>query len=600
MKIRTKIFIANMLVVTLLLGVLTNVLVNYVSDILLDKARENIGYSVSQLALNIDNTLKTYEQVIDSFYINNEVQEALLKPYASPWEAQNVYFDTISPYINGVRATTDALQMTIYTHNPTFQFSNVQLINDEVKNSDWYKPAYEAEARLSRNWMYLGRSEVHKADVIRLVGKLYNIFYQAKIFITLDIEQSTLERLIEKENKTQRYIIALSNGQVIIDSKRSTGGNTPQIENYGFYPEIAKQDSASFVYREGGREYLLVSKTIHTRNSVTGMKVISLVPIQEYVSKVNEVKGLAIWLFLIALAFSMLIIYAISSGLTKRLTVLTDKIKSINTDNLHEFIEVKGKDEISQVSRVFNQMMSRMDRLIKQVYESELHRKELELKKRESELYALQTQINPHYLFNTLNAIRGSLLENGDFKNADIVKWFAQSFRNLLSNKNDMVPLRIELESVETYMRVQSFRYGPRLVFSCEVPEQLRDCPIPRLAVHTLIENSLVHGLDKNEETTHISIAGTIMDEHHYRITVADDGPGFPADVRAAVNKRLERQPLLGDDKHFGLCNVHGRIRMTFGDGYGLAIEPNDGRGAAVHMILPTTWTESGGGTDDV
>lgn len=587
MKIRTKIFMANMLVVTILLGVLSYVLVTYVSGILLDKAKENVEYSVSQLALNLDNTLKTYEQVIDSFYINHDLQEALLTHYDTDMDAQGVYFDMVSPYMQVVRATTDTLQLMIYTDNPTFQFSDVKNIDAELQENTWYKAAHESNKRLSRVWTYMGRSDIYKADVVKLVGKLYNIFNRSELFITVDIERRVIEELISEEDHSQRYVIALPNGQVVVDNDASKVDEL-RIQDYSFYEDIKTENNSSTIYTENGLKYLLVSKTLNTRHSVSGMKIVSLVSIDEYISKVKQVRWIALGLFLVSLLLSMIFIYAISTGLTKRLTVLVLKIKEMNTDNLQSHIEVKGNDEISQVSYKFNQMMTRMDTLIKQVYEAEIDRKELELKRRESELYALQAQINPHYLFNTLNAIRGNLLENGDHKNADIVKWFAQSFRNTLNQKEDIVRLGDELDAVSTYMNVQMFRYGSRLIYSSEIPKELLTCPIPRLALHTLLENAMIHALEKNEGETVIRVLGERIDERRYRITVQDNGPGFSEEKLSAIWARFENPKAGTPQRHFGLLNTHQRIQMTFGSDYGLEIDSIPGQDTRVSMILPT------------
>lgn len=590
MKIRTKIFVANMLVVTILLGVLTNVLIQYVSGILLDKAKENVNYSVSQLALNLDNSMKVYEQVIDSFYINNDIQEALLAHYETDSEAQGVYFDVVTPYMNVIRATTDSLNLMMYTNNPTFQFSDVKNIDDEIQEHDWYKAAHYADKRLSRVWTYMGRSDIYKADVLRLVGKLYNIFNRSELFIAVDVDQRVIQDLISKEGQEQRYIIALNNGQVIADNgMKSIEGQ--HIQDYGFYDEIAANDNISSMYMEDGLKYLLVSKTLDTRHSVSGMKIVSLVSIDQYISKVNQMKWIALALYVGSLLLCMVIIYAISTGLTKRLTVLALKIKEMNTDNLQSFIEVKGNDEISQVSYKFNQMMARMDLLIKQVYEAEIDRKELELKRRESELYALQAQINPHYLFNTLNAIRGNLLENGDHKNADIVKWFAQSFRNMLNRKGDVVRLGEELDAVNTYMNVQMFRYGSRLIYSSEVPESLHPFPIPKLALHTLLENAMIHALENNENDTIIKVRGEWIDDRHYRISVQDNGPGFSTEKLSEIWERLQNPDPESQNQHLGLLNTQQRIQMTFGTDYGLDIVSVAGEETRVSMVLPTVWS---------
>jgi len=328
-------------------------------------------------------------------------------------------------------------------------------------------------------------------------------------------------------------------------------------------------------------------QTLHSHRSVDGIKVISIIPVDGLLSKVNQLKQIAIWLFLIALMISLALLYMVSTGLTKRLFLMANGIRRMNMERLEPLRGIQGNDEIGYLGRVFNDMIVRINNLIEDEYKSELKRKELQLKTKESELYALQAQINPHYLFNTLHAISGSLLAKGDQQNAEIVRLFAQSFRNLLKKKDQIVPLSEELEIVDTYLRVQGIRFGERLIYEIDVRVEADQLLIPRLSLQTIVENAIIHVMEKKMGITVIFIEVKSTSSGDCLISVEDNGSSLSDDNRKFIHHKLHEEPDLAGDQQIGLKNIHRRLQILFGENYGLEIESEMGIGTKITMKLP-------------
>nr|WP_272914984.1 sensor histidine kinase [Paenibacillus dendrobii] len=297
-------------------------------------------------------------------------------------------------------------------------------------------------------------------------------------------------------------------------------------------------------------------------------------------------KNVALILLLVSGSVSILASYFISRRMTKRLMQFARQIKTIDIEKLATTVEIRGNDEIGQLSHHFQQMMHRINQLVKEVYQADILRKEIEL-------YALQTQINPHYLFNTLNAIRGSLLEKGDRENAEIIKLLALSFRKVLNKPAKSHALAEELEIVETFLKIQVFRFERRLRYRIDIPESLLQMEVPRLCLQTLVENTIVHVLEQSLGTTEVSIT-TNQSQHDIQITVMDNGPGLSPDQVRDIVVQFHEDSDLAREKHVGLRNIHQRLQKMYGEPYGLQFVSIEGQGTLVSILLPAYLPKGG------
>ncbi len=208
---------------------------------------------------------------------------------------------------------------------------------------------------------------------------------------------------------------------------------------------------------------------------------------------------------------------------------------------------------------------------------------------KEAEIVALQNQINPHFLYNTLEMIRGQALVKKDYQIADTTKALADIFRYNISKKGKMVTLKEELDNIEAYMYIQSIRFNNRFSMSLKVDDDVLDLKIPKLIIQPVVENALKHGLEKKKGNGKICIEA-FRSEDAIFINVNDNGVGMDESTKEKVYQRLQgknkEDDVKGNSTHVGLENIKERIKMIYGENYGVSFESTAGVGTKVHMVI--------------
>ena len=234
-----------------------------------------------------------------------------------------------------------------------------------------------------------------------------------------------------------------------------------------------------------------------------------------------------------------------------------------------------GYEELQTLDRTFDKMADRISSLMEKQRQDQqsLHRAELEL---------LQAQINPHFLYNTLDSI-AILAESGRSEDViDMVTSLSTFFRNSLNRGEDIISLRSELIQAKSYLEIQQIRYSDVLSWSIDVPEALQDCPVPKLILQPLIENALYHGIKNRRGRGTIAITGSLEDDC-ILLRVQDNGAGMSPEQLEQLQSGVYEEHHSG----LGLKNVHQRIRLYCGEPYGLSFESGAGQGTAVTVRLP-------------
>ncbi|MBE0340498.1 sensor histidine kinase, partial [Paenibacillus sp. 28ISP30-2] len=248
-------------------------------------------------------------------------------------------------------------------------------------------------------------------------------------------------------------------------------------------------------------------------------------------------------------------------------------------------------DEIGMLERSLHGMAGRIREHIQTEYSMNLQKKTAELK-------ALQAQIHPHFLQNTLQMIGSMVFSQKPEDTYEVIRSLSEMFRYVVREPQDMASLRAEIDHVGHYMRIQQRRFPQRLVFQVETDEQALDVRLPKLSLQPLLENAFQHGLDRKAGAWRVGIRVEIMKED-ICITVCDNGSGMAPDRLEEVRARLEHaseEPIWAQGSHIGLSNVASRIRMNFGVNYGVTIDSEPGIGTRVTIRIPFTSAGEGNG----
>lgn len=290
----------------------------------------------------------------------------------------------------------------------------------------------------------------------------------------------------------------------------------------------------------------------------------------------NSIINLTIVMGIILLLTATLLAIAISGSIVKPIQRLKENMVEVSKGNLHSYYKIEHNDEISILGQVFNQMVTDIKNLINQVYQ-------VQAQKRSTELKALQSQINPHFLYNTLDTVQWKALEYDAFEVADMINSLSGFFRISLSDGKEFITITDEAEHVRSYLEIQKMRYKDKISYHIDVDDSVEQYLIPKLIIQPLVENSIYHGLKlrKQNGTIHINIS---TEEGYLIIQVIDNGLGMDSEQLTILRKNLAQSI---ESDHYGLYNINERLKLAFGEKYSIIIESEFGIGTKVLLKIP-------------
>jgi len=282
--------------------------------------------------------------------------------------------------------------------------------------------------------------------------------------------------------------------------------------------------------------------------------------------------------FVFILGLTIFLSYQIPLSITRPIRKLNVVTKQVAKGNLAVRSNVKTGDEVGMLSDSLNTMIDKINELLEQVTKEQVR-----LRKAEFEL--LQSQINPHFLYNTLDAIIW-LAESGEQKKVvSMVRSLSEFFRTSLNQGKDIVSIKEELMHVRSYLEIQQMRYQDILNYEIQVPEELFAYRIPKITIQPLVENALYHGIKNKRGSGKIEIRGR-KEVDYFVMEIEDNGIGIKEERLKQVREGIWQKVLTGKDI-YGLYNVNERIRLNFGEAYGISIKSTYGEGTIVSIMLP-------------
>ena len=311
---------------------------------------------------------------------------------------------------------------------------------------------------------------------------------------------------------------------------------------------------------------------------------------------------LIIWLSVVMIAICLLIVLFLSRQMTSSLQRLALQMNRMRNGELEARYYYPYKDEIGSLAKSFNYMADQVEQSMKKQEEYIAVLKEerdfveqAQKQKRKAELQALQAQINPHFLYNTLNTITWLASEQGMNEVRILSNALGKFFRIGLSRGAEVIPVKDELEHVKSYLTIQEIRYAEVMEYTLDVPEELWPCTILKLVLQPLVENSIYHGIKEKNGKGRIVLRAREEQSPdgspQILFTVEDTGVGMSRDKVESINRALE----IGTTEHsdgYGIFNVNERIKLYYGECYGLHYESCEGEWTRATLTIPKCMQE--------
>jgi two-component system, sensor histidine kinase YesM len=308
----------------------------------------------------------------------------------------------------------------------------------------------------------------------------------------------------------------------------------------------------------------------------TQLMIVGVIPVSEIEETIIVHRTML--LFTIVFAFTaIIIIYFTMRKYSKRIQIIEQSMKEVQRGNLNVRIPKSDQnDELSLISNCFNKMLDDLNQYIDKVYISEIKQKDAEMK-------ALQSQINPHFLYNTLEAIRMKAIADGSKTTGEMIFNLAQLFRYSLKDK-DFVLVEDEVQYVKQYIQLFQIRYPNRLHVTYDIPENCYRYRILKFTLQPIVENYIIHGFRKNDWNNQLYIGIKEKDECLH-IIVRDNGNGIQEDRLLIIQEMLKNRCRSNDS--IGLFNVNQRIRLKYGSEYGITVQSIEGTETVVEIVIP-------------
>lgn len=534
-------------------------------------ALENNKQMLEQVSWNLNSYIRNMMNISDFMYYNVIKNKDLTEESID--KEMNLLYEENKDYLVSIVCVTE--DGAVLAAGPIATRKK----SVDLKEQEWFVQAGEKIENLHFTTPHVQNifesSNYQYAWVISLSRsvELTNVGHTRRGVLLVDMNYSAIEQVFDKANEQNSGYVYLMdrNGEIIYHPKQKAIYSGMMKENNRM---AASYEDGTHVENFMGEERAVVVKTI----GYTGWKIVNVTPTSELFRNTIHI---GFFMVMICTVTIFLILFGnifISDRVTEPLRNLEDSIRYLEEGHLEEeHIYIGGSHEIRHLGQTITLMVKRMkDLMDKMVREQE--------DKRKSELDALQSQINPHFLYNTLDSVVW-MVECEQYREAiSMVKALAKLFRISLSKGNSIITIEDELTHAQNYMSIQQMRYRNKFCVKIDVEPTIRDCITIKLIVQPILENAIYHGMEFMDGEGEITVHGYEKDGDIY-IDVSDNGMGIPEETIESL--LTDKSRARGKGSGIGLWNVNQRIALYFKGDYGLSIKSELDEGTTVTIHLP-------------
>lgn len=583
-KIRTQLYSVYIVAVFLPLMIVGIYLLVYVSNLLTTNYEESLHAEGVRLR-TIFSTITTniYEKSTDVMF-DPEVNR-ILTTIEYPADKINTSVYYCEAVNDAIYENLDIDDITIYTDNTyAAQYLHFEPITEELMRQEWMQRAANSFVSF---WTTIesvdsnGKSHYY----LCLVRKVPGIGTDNQAIMVTRVKDIYLQgQLISKEYPVK---IITDNNMICYSAVQSEYGKS--IDMGIDWDDNYFQDKGT--YWGNGKKIFYNVSALNMSNTGSNTFIITTSDVAYY-----EIRRIIITCALIlfaALVLPALLIFFFTRYFSNRVRILRHEMNKVSNEEYDIIPEFHGEDELSEVFSDLQIMVKNIKEKDARVYNAQLRDKQLQNEQQKMEMKMLASQINPHFLYNTLESIRMQALTSGNRDVANSIKLLGKSMRYVLENTGTgFITLKKELDYIETYIAIQKMRFGNRVNFDVSVVEGLilEENMILPFLIQPVIENAIVHGLEGITENGHIQLDLETLGEY-LQITITDNGMGMDDDELQVLRNNIKKNTLNASTS-IGLGNIDRRIKLCYGKEYGLSIHSTKLKGTYVTMKLPLKFEE--------
>lgn len=543
---------------------------------------ETQAEELSVFSSSIRESMTVLDNVARLLCSNDEILKLTTRKYKNKTQFYSDYRKAntvMEDYINFYEQ--DISSINLFLDNPTIdtydlnRINNLSYFKQSVRTQTWYKETVDC---VDEGYWYFGATsgDNEKDQTMQISRAVRDDDDDVVGIVVIQIQYDKVT-LNEQRQDTA----------ILYDDYYWISGNCSSLD-YPFLKEEIQKINKSRVTKQisyGVEEYLISYERLQMDGSDDYYSVVSVQNYQDIMAEVNQISMQAFIPEIIGMIVSALLIFAFAASYSNRMFQLRVQMHHVAQGEYDEVERIEGNDEIGELYTELEQMMQDIRLLMSNVVDEQVQKEKLHTKQKEVEFKMLASQINPHFLYNTLETIRMKAVVNHQPEIVELVKMLAKTMRYNIQVTDRLVTLKEELQMVEYYLKIQEYRFGDRitseLTIDSDVDMKARILP---LTLQPFVENAFVHGLEEKACDARLVI-------HVYKkkddifIEIRDNGKGMVYYELGHLRKIMKDEQ--GDDNHIGVRNVNQRIRLLFGGEYGVEVDSEKNVGTKVVIHIP-------------
>lgn len=578
-SIRTQLFAVYVITMVIPMLVIGTFLITNTYKLLSDSNDDLIQADNSRVKNILFEITTQTNNLSESIYYDNRLHD-LLKGYYSSGDNFRRAVNKIDFLDNYKSTYVEISDMTIYTDNPAaVDYKQFVKVNREISEMDWYKKGISQSGAF---WTSIVRksSTGVPSYYLCLVRQIPMLDSNYNAVLVMWINDEYLRSNIE--NSMFQTEMSVGNGPSFYSSNRSlTGSEMPVYidysQNYFSSNERLLQDD---------KVCLTSLSTLNTYKADSRIYVLTINKTGYY--EVMHIIMVCLGIIAVSIVVPGVLILAFTHYLTGRIDLLRSEMHKASMADYELIQMTHGQDELSQAHQDLEIMVTKIKEHDAFVYEARLREQEIENRQHEMEYKMLASQINPHFLYNTLETIRMKAFTSGDREVADATKLLGKSMRYVLENTGtNRTTLARELEHIEYYLKIQQIRFQDRSDYTLNIQEGLdtEKIYVLPLLLQPLVENSMVHGLENLEKNGKICVS-VFMEEKYINIIISDNGEGMDEEALDNLRKSIDTKDI-SHKSSIGLYNINQRLKLLYGEDYSFIIDSVINEGTTVTLKLP-------------
>jgi len=533
------------------------------------KKLENQSMTMAKLSLkSMDEMLDGYKSTLSLFAEDAELQSLLLSKNVEQYD-KNIIYQKMYMLLSGRNA--DAY-MYLIEANGEFVISTTSdsRVYDYKNSKDWgiFRKLKETKEAFVYPYHSMG---INEKSISMSIAKNITVNGEIIGYIILDLPKSTIEKTLRETNSLfdMNYMILDNNFFIMYDDLLKNG--TSDFFSLDFRYQLLQNKEDMRIVPINGRSGLLCTLSSEKNNLI----LLGEVPVDFIIQNNRYISFITTVMVLVSIIFCCFITVILANRITGPIKKIVRAMEKVEKGDLNTKVTIIENDEIGYMARRFNEMVEKL----KDLFQTNLEKQD---RLRIAEIKFLQAQINPHFLYNTLDSIKWLAKLNGVNEISVIASKLGNLLKNSINNQDDLVTVEESLNLIDSYLSIQKIRFKDKFEVEIDIDSSIMKCLVPKLVIQPIVENSIVHGIENKIDKGFVKITGRRENENII-FEISDDGIGISKQKLEELRSSVVEESA---SESIALSNINNRIKLYYGDDYGIQIFSEEDKGTKVRLTM--------------